>query len=295
MPTALDASTNISIVADDQSYVDELLSPFSKADRRRVFVHVPTGAGKTLVSIGLADQLKNEQLGAFFVVVSAASLPWAATFVHDAVRRHQLDGLLVRDEAPEWIPQLLDRAGLRTLRNTLVHSHVDRDMPRRVLQAHILGAQDELIADARALDDRLLILTCGLDTIEVPFESITALARLAHDERTQFEISEDGSRISWPSADLDFDIESLRYAVDEQYRNRVDRERLAYSRQYGQAIRAFREEKGLRQKDIEGLSERQVRRIEKEGTTSSEALRVLACAHSMSLNDYLNEIAERAA
>jgi hypothetical protein len=47
----------------------------------------------------------------------------------------------------------------------------------------------------------------------------------------------------------------------------------------------------LRQSGITGLSERQVRRIEKGGRTTIEALRRLASAHRMDLDAYLNELA----
>jgi hypothetical protein len=51
--------------------------------------------------------------------------------------------------------------------------------------------------------------------------------------------------------------------------------------------------KGLKQSDIEGLSERQVRRIEKVRGTTYEALRRLAAAHHMNLEKYLQEMAAR--
>lgn len=52
---------------------------------------------------------------------------------------------------------------------------------------------------------------------------------------------------------------------------------------------------GLRQSDIEGLSERQVRRIEKREPISSEALQRLAADHKMSSDEYLKAVAENVA
>jgi hypothetical protein len=51
---------------------------------------------------------------------------------------------------------------------------------------------------------------------------------------------------------------------------------------------------GLKQSQIKGLSERQVRRIEKGEGTSYEALRCLASAHRMDLEGYLRELAANA-
>ena len=62
----------------------------------------------------------------------------------------------------------------------------------------------------------------------------------------------------------------------------------------GGAIAAVRRLARLRQADIPGLSERQVRRIEGgEGTTLS-ALKRLAAAHGADLNTYIERVAEAA-
>ena len=60
------------------------------------------------------------------------------------------------------------------------------------------------------------------------------------------------------------------------------------------AIAKLRLSMGLKQSQIEGLSERQVRRIEKGGGTTYEALRRLASAHRMDLESYLRELAANA-
>ena len=62
----------------------------------------------------------------------------------------------------------------------------------------------------------------------------------------------------------------------------------------GRAIKAFRTEDKLRQRDIEGISTRQVRRIEKgEVRPRTDTLRHFARAHGLSLNEYLNRLAEK--
>src|SRR5579864_9080202 len=75
-----------------------------------------------------------------FVLVTATDLPDVSEFVSIANRRHQLRALFVREDTnTRWLPHWFERAGLRTLRNTLVHS--DATVPRRVLTAWLHGAQ----------------------------------------------------------------------------------------------------------------------------------------------------------
>ena len=99
---------------------------------------------------------------------------------------------------------------------------------------------------------------------------------------------------SGPASGVDLDLEALRYYTDaEPRRRRADRERLARSEQFGAAVATVRGRHGLRQTDVEGLSARQVRRIEKgESEASASALEKLAEAHGLRANDYLEEVAE---
>jgi hypothetical protein len=225
-----------------------------------------------------------------FVLVSALELPCVAEFVSIANRRHQLRALFVRDVTDaRWLPQLFERAGLRTLRNTLVHS--DLTVPRRVLTAWSHGAQSELIADANVAGDCLFVISCALDRYEVPFGEMPALKRLPEAERAAFEIDEDGSFIHWPASDIHVDIDAIRAALDPEWRAKALAARAARDRRYGAAIAKLRVARGLKQSDVAGLSERQVRRIEKGEGTTYESLRLLAAAHGMEISDYLHEVA----
>ena len=58
------------------------------------------------------------------------------------------------------------------------------------------------------------------------------------------------------------------------------------------AIARLRNEHGLKQTDIQGISERQLRRIARGGDVSVQSLKVLADAHGMKLDRYLHAIAE---
>jgi len=64
-----------------------------------------------------------------------------------------------------------------------------------------------------------------------------------------------------------------------------------FNKAYGAAIEALRKDKRLRQRDVEGLTPRQVGRIESgQCRATLSALRKLAKAHGMSVSEYLEEL-----
>ncbi len=232
-----------------------------------------------------------ERIKDLFVLSTALALPEVAEVIKAANRRKHLRGLLVEhDHDPHWITTMLDRAGLRTLRNTLVHT--DPAVFERILNAWRIGAQEELIADATLQSGRLFIKSCALDTFEVAAEELKPLRNATSDELLDFVIAEDGAYIHWPRLDAHLDLEAIRVAGDPELRSKLRAERLKHDAYVGAAIRALRETAGLRQKDIGGLSARQVRRIEKGARPRSETLACFADAHDVALNEYLNRLAE---
>jgi hypothetical protein len=228
-----------------------------------------------------------------FVLIPASELPDVAEFVSIANRRHQLRALLVRDDVqPSSIPQMFERAGLRMMRNTVVYS--DPGIPRRVLAAWTRNAQEQLIAKASVSKDRLFVLSCELQQYEVAFDGMPSLKRIPVAERANFAVDEDGSYIHWPGPDIHLDLDAIRAAIDPQARARAEAARTVHGGRYGAAIAKLRLRMGLKQSEIKGLSERQVRRIEKGEGTTYEALRRLAAAHRMDLESYLGELAVNA-
>ena len=227
-----------------------------------------------------------------FVLALASELSEVAPFVRAANSRHHLRALFVQaDLAERWIGQMLSRADLRTLRNLLVHQ--GPDLPRRVLGAWKMGAQDDLIADAVAVNDRLLVFSCALERIEIPFADVPALARLSKGDRGSFEVASDGSYLHWSGPDIHLDLEAFRIAVDPKVGERARVEQMRHNARFGRAVATMREGQGLRQSDIEGLSARQVRRIEAgEFFPRSGTLGRLARAHGMTLANYLDAVAK---
>jgi hypothetical protein len=228
-----------------------------------------------------------------FVLVPASELPAVAEFVSTANGRHQLRALLVRDDVqPSSIPQMFERAGLRMLRNTVVYS--DSSVPRRVLSAWTRNAQEELIAKASVSKDRLFVLSCALHLYEVAFDQMPSLKRIPIAERANFTVDEDGSYIYWAAPDIHLDLDAIRTAIDPASRARAVAAKALHDSRYGAAIVRLRLRMGLKQSQIEGLSERQVRRIEKGEGTTYQALSRLASAHRMGLESYLRELAANA-
>jgi len=108
------------------------------------------------------------------------------------------------------------------------------------------------------------------------------------------ELNESGSRLRWDKADADLNLDAIRYHTDPKAKKAQDQVRRQEAARYAEAIRAFREERGLKQADIEGLTERQVRRVEQgESIPRSGTLEKLAAAHGLTLDPYLKELAKR--
>jgi hypothetical protein len=139
------------------------------------------------------------------------------------------------------------------------------------------------------------VVSCEPKTYEVRFDQMPALKQIAPGQRRNFEIAEDGSFIWWPSVDVHVDLDALRTVTDPNWHKKAARLRRSHSREYGAAIAAMRRDHGLRQIDIPGVSERQLRRIEESGAVSVRAVEALAKAHRMSLAQYLEEVARKLA
>lgn len=225
-----------------------------------------------------------------FVLTSLPHLQQTAEFARLANQRHHLRALFVHtDDDAELLPQFLAQANLRAIRNMFVHRHID--VPRRVLNAFCIGAEDDLVATARLTEDELVVVSCASEMIRVPIKQVPALRRLSRAERGQFAIAEDGSYLHWPQPDVHLGLEDLRLVVDPRLKEQVFARRALEDGRIGNAIRRLRRTHGMTQGSIVGLSERQVRRIEKGQGTTVSALRRLASSHAMNLGDYVNELA----
>ena len=227
-----------------------------------------------------------------FVITPATRLGELAPCISEANRHNRLQALLVRtDVEPEWVPLMLKRAGLRTLRNLLVHS--DAGLPARMLRAWALGIQRDAIAAATTWDDRLLVVTCAFEEFEIGFGVYPALRRLLPQERPRFEIEDDGVFLHWPDAGVHLTVDDLRLATDPALRARAEARKLTHDQAFGTAVRALRESRGIAQARVPGLSARHLRRIENGYAPGDDAVGALAAAHGLDPDAYLESVAER--
>lgn len=93
---------------------------------------------------------------------------------------------------------------------------------------------------------------------------------------------------------VDLDLDSLRIAIDPEEMDKANARRLMHNERFGIAVATVRKNNNLTQNEIEGLSDRQLRRIEKGEHATFKALEYLAAAHEMTLRDYLAAVAKEA-
>ncbi len=226
-----------------------------------------------------------------FVLVAASRLHEVSAFVRAANKAHRLEALLVHEDVDSrWLGQILDRAELRTVRNLLAHR--EDAQPRRILNAWRIGAKDELIADAVAMRDGLLVLNCAMRRIEVPWAALQHLSRVATEDWGELVVADDGSYLHWPGPDVHVDFASLLAMVDPAARTAADLDRIRNQEGFGAAVEALRRAAGLTQERIDGVTSRQVRRIESgEVFPRLSTLEKLARAHGKSTDAYLDALA----
>jgi hypothetical protein len=225
------------------------------------------------------------------VITSATRLSDFAPFITRANSANRLQALLVRtDVEPEWVPFMLHRAGLRTLRNTLVHS--GGALPARMLRALASDLHHDSIATATVIQDLLIVINCALEAFEIGFDELPALKRIPGELRSRFEIDEEGVFIHWPVPDVHLGLDDIRLVRDPRRKARARALKAAHDTAFGVAVRKLRQFRELRQTDVPGLSARHIRRIETGYVPGEEAIDALAAAHGMDPDDYLNELSE---
>ncbi|HET7232284.1 MAG TPA: DUF2442 domain-containing protein [Longimicrobium sp.] len=226
-----------------------------------------------------------------FVFTSATRLDRLADVISASNKHNRLQALLVESDVdPKWVPFMLKRAGLRTLRNMLVHH--GSALPQRVLNAWVGGQQHDSIAAATVVGECLFVVSCGFDSFEIGFDAYPALARIPVAERPDFEIEEDGVFLHWPDADVHLDLHDIRVALNPELRAKARAQKLAHDQAFGAAVRILRQKLGISQTSIPGLSSRHVRRIENGYVPGVEAIDALARAHGLDPDAYLELVTE---
>ncbi len=150
------------------------------------------------------------------------------------------------------------------------------------------------IADAWIEDGTLVLLSPHFERMRVPLHEIVRYIGNDPVLQKDFEIDEDGSFLYWPREDVHLGWEQLLYLIDPAAALATKGRTAKFNKNYGAAIRSFREEHGLTQAEIQGLTDRHLRRIEKGEVLASKAtLEALASSHGVSLAEYMKQIAKR--
>ena len=148
------------------------------------------------------------------------------------------------------------------------------------------------IADAWLEGESLVLLSLEFDRLVVSLEKLSGLIGSHAKPTHQFELDADGSFLYWPHADVYLGWEQAQQLVEPTAALAAQQRSADFNVKYGAAIRTVREQAELRQADINGVTERNLRRVEKGELRASQAtLRSLASAHQRPLNEYLNDLA----
>jgi hypothetical protein len=148
------------------------------------------------------------------------------------------------------------------------------------------------IIDAYFAGDSLFVRGPKHRMLHVPVSSVPALKGQAPATLRNFEIDPDGSFLHWPELDVHLGWNQLLQAVDPAELRKALGRSEGFNKRYGAAIRKVREAAGILQSKVEGLNERQLRRIEQgECRATHAAITALAKAHDLEANAYMEQVA----
>lgn len=165
---------------------------------------------------------------------------------------------------------------------------------RRLLVAQHRKRPFQGLVDAYLMQRTLVLVLGSMEILGLETSEASPLRSLEPEELASFEIDVDGSYLHWPDRDLHLGASQLVREVDAEYLAELEIERFTKD-VTGPAIARMRESRGLRQVDVRGLSERQVRRLEKGvSRLTFEAAEKLADSLETSLDEFLTELAKRA-
>ena len=173
--------------------------------------------------------------------------------------------------------------------------HVTRDVRSLTRLLIALHREDvwEGIVDAYTLDHCLIVVLGDMSMREFPQEKLPRVSALDAEAFSDFEIDESGSYLYWATVDAHIGASQMLQAVDPMYLADIEIERYALQK-LSLALLDMREDRALRQSDISDLSERHVRRLEKEEVRLTlEAAEKYARAFGQTLSDFLDELSRR--
>ncbi len=210
---------------------------------------------------------------------------------------------------PDWVDtetrylvvlDVPEQAALRLASTLRLHKpdrrlRVSRDplVVKRLVVALRRPAPLEGILDAYVLGHSLVEVLGDMSVRQIPIQWLPRVGELEPAEFGRFEIDSAGSYMYWPDPDVHMGSSQMLQAVDPMYLADVEIRRYAMAR-VSLALLDMRNDRHLKQTEIPGLSERHVRRLEKEKVrlTVGAATR-FASAFDMTLPEFLDELSER--
>ena len=190
---------------------------------------------------------------------------------------------------------ILDLASALRLHKPNQRLQVCRDplVVKRLVIALTRPAPWEGILDAYVLEDSLVVVLGDMSVRRFPIRELPQVGRLEPAVFSHFEIDSSGSYLYWPDRGVHMGPSQMLQAVDPMYRSDVEIRRYQMEN-VSQALFDMRDDRRLRQAEIPGLSERHVRRLEKEEVRLTvEAATKFAKAFGLTLSEFLDELSER--
>lgn len=149
------------------------------------------------------------------------------------------------------------------------------------------------IIDAYLAGDSLFVRGPKHRMLHVPISSVRALSGQPRAVLRNFVIDPDGSFVHWPDLDVHLGWNQFLQAVHPEESRKAQQRTERYNQRYGAAIRKLREEAAISQSKVDGLTERQIRRIEQgECRATTTALSALAKAHGLDAHAYMERLAK---
>ncbi len=169
----------------------------------------------------------------------------------------------------------------------------DPSVVKRLVIALKRPAPWEGILDAYVLEDSLVVVLGDMSLREFPFEMLPQVRRFEPAVLSRFVIDSAGSYLYWPDRDVHMGPSQMLQAVDPMYLADVEIRRYEMEN-VSQALEDMRNDRRLKQTEILGLSERHVRRLEKERVRLTvDAATKFANAFGLTLSGFLDELSAR--
>lgn len=148
----------------------------------------------------------------------------------------------------------------------------------------------EGIIDAYVWEGTLSVFMGDLSIRDFPAHRVPSLRTVDPEILTALQVDVDGSFLTWPNTEIHLGPSQLLQAVDPSQLAEIEIERFR-SENTSMALRYMREQRGLRQADIEGLSERQVSRLENaESRLTADAADKWARSFDLSTTAFLEQL-----